>query len=307
MNRQRRTGTLRRAVLGWIAAIFALTLVLALAGALYADIQAGMPEAWRILTLLDSAVRGDGLAEVQGELAAARREDPRILGLLVIDPQGRTAAADPPEMVGLTFDLEEVGWGRTWERPVVDIYQGGAPEFLYQALGLDVDRWRRSLLHGTVVTLMRDVFASLDPNQPGGSHVDPPMAFIVALVDQSGPWGMTWHEVNRLLSGPVAVVGFMLFTLALAAWVWTDARERDMDYPPAWGILTLVTSVIGWATYLVIRTWQRPSCSNCGGALRHGYRACPHCGSQVGRACPGCGQPVRNHWSFCPQCSTGLN
>jgi hypothetical protein len=47
-------------------------------------------------------------------------------------------------------------------------------------------------------------------------------------------------------------ISFILFWVLLAFWVYRDAQQRGAN-AVAWGILTLVSSVLGWSVYMIAR------------------------------------------------------
>jgi RNA polymerase subunit RPABC4/transcription elongation factor Spt4 len=95
------------------------------------------------------------------------------------------------------------------------------------------------------------------------------------------------------------------YWVLVAWWVYVDATWRRMDAVP-WGVLTLVTNVIGVVTYLVIRYPDPRTCSQCGAGLSTGLKRCPYCGTETEPVCPQCQSPVRPDWVYCPVCAVKL-
>ena len=46
----------------------------------------------------------------------------------------------------------------------------------------------------------------------------------------------------------------------------------------------------------------RLQCSNCGGELQEGWKACPSCGERVIMKCNHCGKEIEEGWKVCPYC-----
>ena len=103
----------------------------------------------------------------------------------------------------------------------------------------------------------------------------------------------------------LARVFFVTYWLALAAWVYLDAR-RWTDRAVGLGVLVLLTNAVGWAAYMAIRHRGSDYCPACGQPLRSMFKVCPRCGAAVRRSCPVCGQVVEEPWAFCPYCGKGL-
>jgi len=238
-------------------------------------------------------------------------EGARVVSALVIDGQGLIVASSVPEVVGrrvpikLPERLPYGGWWPSWPKPEIIFRAAGDWTQLGRVLGLEGSPEDFS-------TVVENVWPEGPwPNDEASYHADSgqvgqPLAFVVAITRRPAFLGVNAWEWRGWLDFFNGLL-FAAFTLALAGWVWTDARRSDMPNPPAWGLLTLVANVIGWATYLVLRNSQRVRCAECGSVLRSSYRACPHCGTQVGRGCPSCGAIVRDDWNFCPQCAAELN
>jgi hypothetical protein len=45
-------------------------------------------------------------------------------------------------------------------------------------------------------------------------------------------------------------------------------------------------------------------CPSCRERVDPGFRACPHCGTNLRRACSGCGEALDLLWACCPWCET---
>lgn len=126
----------------------------------------------------------------------------------------------------------------------------------------------------------------------------PPQAYLLLAAP---PAGITPLAVVAGGLGALAALGFVIYGLSLAWWGYTDARRRG-GKAFAWGVLILLTNLVGVAVYLVARR-ERRDCPSCGvNAIEKGFRYCPHCGHDLKPACAECGQPLRDGWAFCVAC-----
>jgi len=119
------------------------------------------------------------------------------------------------------------------------------------------------------------------------------------------------HEMNDLYSVLNPVIGFFIFIsavllwLLLPSWVYIDARERDVKYPILWVVITVVSTVWGFAIYLIIRPTKTKTllCPECKNELNGIKAFCPHCGLDLSNIlCPECQYPLKPEWAFCPSC-----
>ena len=93
--------------------------------------------------------------------------------------------------------------------------------------------------------------------------------------------------------------------IALAGWVFVDAKRRDY-HPAMWGILTLIGFVIGWIVYMIVRPTGKLSsgCPNCHMPVKKDYVYCAHCGTGLRAQCQKCGKAMEAGQAFCPYCGT---
>ncbi len=140
---------------------------------------------------------------------------------------------------------------------------------------------------------------------------------ILAIV--SAPWYvekgqyLVIYKPQRVQLGPLSLPGnrgwwrSVSFALGVAAWLlfamWTfaDAWWRH-DAPLPWGLLALLTGLVGVAVYLVSRRYAPQLCPGCGRPVRSDFVVCPHCGGQLSLKCASCGRALDPHWSHCPYC-----
>ncbi len=65
-------------------------------------------------------------------------------------------------------------------------------------------------------------------------------------------------DINTVAIGWASFIGvflviFYLTGLVLAYWVYKDATKRKMDYTKSWFLIVLLTSIVGFLLYLLIR------------------------------------------------------
>jgi len=299
-------GTKYVRTLGYVAASLAVLLALSVGLTFFASVVTDSQ--WRYsgaLNRLASPIAHEGLSaatlpDLQA-IAAELVEQPGWRAVVVANPAGEIVAAMPKTALGHRLALRGDPWPDAPERPVLEVSAYGRPTDLGRLLGLSEEP-DDDYVHGLGVH-SQDAAGQVTPIVTG--HVTP-IAWVWAVVAKPKLLGLTVDEWSSTLIS-LSLALYVLGALILALWVFADAMRRDMDAPWAWGALTLVTTAVGWATYLITRSWQRPRCPNCGGSLRPSFKTCPHCGTLVKRACPSCGQGVEHGWSFCPHCSAGLN
>lgn len=106
---------------------------------------------------------------------------------------------------------------------------------------------------------------------------------------------------NRMAMLLVSLLG--LFILALAAWVYVDAKRRG-SRPALWGILTLMGNVVAWLVYMLVRPNGRAAkgCPKCRASVKGSYAFCANCGAQLCETCARCGKPLEPSFHYCPHC-----
>ncbi len=95
----------------------------------------------------------------------------------------------------------------------------------------------------------------------------------------------------------------------LPSWVYTDATNRKVAKPVAWGLITLFSSAFGLAIYLASRpqTVARNVCASCVHFIPPNSTYCPYCGiQQTLPECPSCERHIEEGWIFCPSCRLPL-
>lgn len=107
------------------------------------------------------------------------------------------------------------------------------------------------------------------------------------------------------LSFAASGILFLAYWGLLAFWVYLDARDRWSERAFAFGLLTLLTNVVGWAVYLVARPLVSV-CPGCGAITARGSVFCVRCGHSLRPACPDCRRPVQIEWAYCGGCGANL-
>jgi len=96
------------------------------------------------------------------------------------------------------------------------------------------------------------------------------------------------------------VMAFILFWLLLPIWVFMDARNLGF-HPALWGLLALITNIIGLIVYLVVRP-DPILCKNCKHILASRFVICPYCGEKNREICLKCKSVMEDAWNICPYC-----
>ena len=135
----------------------------------------------------------------------------------------------------------------------------------------------------------------------------------------------TWTVVRDVLLLFVAV-----FWLALAYWVFKDARRR-IESPWLVALATLVglsLPLLGVFVYLLFRppeyleevrereleirameeslALQELRCPVCRAQVDHSFLICPVCTTRLKQACESCKAPLEPLWQICPYCETPI-
>lgn len=78
----------------------------------------------------------------------------------------------------------------------------------------------------------------------------------------------------------LVIVATLALNILLLVWVAKDAKNRGMDSPVLWMIVVMVTGIVGFMIYLLVRpqgTLVR--CPNCSNRRLPISARCPHCGN----------------------------
>lgn len=137
-----------------------------------------------------------------------------------------------------------------------------------------------------------------------------------------------FHSTAFVVARNLAIFLAVVFWLALAYWVYKDARRRIGD---PWlvglaSVLGLVPPYVGPVVYLLFRPAEtledvrsrqaelraleqhlgraRPTCPVCSSAVETDYLVCPVCTTELRQACTSCEAPLEPLWQVCPYCAT---
>lgn len=120
-----------------------------------------------------------------------------------------------------------------------------------------------------------------------------------SIQDRFRPVARQYGQVQRY-ADVVAIASFVSFWLILPIWIFIDAKKKN--YKPAlWGILTLLTNVIGLIIYILTRR-EASTCHSCGEILDDKHIFCPYCGTPNRNICTACNRIIEKGWTVCPYC-----
>jgi len=121
--------------------------------------------------------------------------------------------------------------------------------------------------------------------------------------------GSQYNRIFYYVIFPTAEVFFgfsaVFLWFLLPAWIYIDARQRDVKRPFMWALLAVFSFIFGLLIYLITRPSQFKTfhCPGCQGELNGTKAFCPHCGMDLsGVFCPQCQYPIKPEWQFCPSC-----
>lgn len=112
-----------------------------------------------------------------------------------------------------------------------------------------------------------------------------------------------------------AMLAGLLAWLALAAWVYLDARQHGSTAAPGWALLSLLAGPLAMNVWLLVRrreaTAAEPAgapdaCPGCGADTVAGASFCVRCGYALRPTCPSCRRPVETDWTHCAACGEPL-
>lgn len=140
-----------------------------------------------------------------------------------------------------------------------------------------------------------------------------------------------FHSTAFVVARNMTIFLAIVFWLALAFWVYKDARRR-IDDP--WlvgiaGLLGLLPPYIGPLVYLLFRPAEtlddvrtravelraleehlkrsRPACPVCSTHVDSDYLVCPVCTTPLRQACRHCDAPLEPLWQMCPYCAHAVS
>lgn len=231
---------------------------------------------------------GQNPALLQQQLESAAGNTDAVADLLVIDSEATIIAASDNTAIGKTYPISFV----------TNVFRGIPIPFTYKKteipVGADLYKVIRS---PDLMFKIFGIYKSPDSRAyyiMGNYHVSPDLT---ARQNQLTRMVVTFMTTYR--------VCFILFWLLLTLWVYIDARQRSAN-AAAWGILTLLTSVIGWAIYLIARPIVN-ICPACGQEQSSDLKFCTACGTAVKTCCPQCGSALTSGWEYCGVCGHKLH
>lgn len=129
----------------------------------------------------------------------------------------------------------------------------------------------------------------------------------------------------------LTLAGAVAAWLALALWLFADARSRGSS-APGWLLLGLLTGPVGVAVWMIARPARQEAappkpapasaplpepdapappaadcCPGCGAEPVRGTIFCVRCGHPLRPSCPECRRPVEPDWAYCGACGAPLN
>jgi RNA polymerase subunit RPABC4/transcription elongation factor Spt4 len=132
----------------------------------------------------------------------------------------------------------------------------------------------------------------------------------------SQTWRWTWQGAVGLL---------LVFWLAMAYWVWKDARHR-IGSRIVVGLVTILgfVPIAGPLVYMLFRPPEyladvrerelemqaierrlmTRDCPVCRAVIEADYLVCPVCATKLRHACANCHKPLEPIWQVCPYCET---
>jgi heme exporter protein D/RNA polymerase subunit RPABC4/transcription elongation factor Spt4 len=131
-----------------------------------------------------------------------------------------------------------------------------------------------------------------------------------------------WHITEKLL-----IFSLFLFWLALAYWVYKDARRRIEDPWLVWmSVILGLVPLVGVFIYVLLRPPEylddvrereleikemearlgrrELQCPVCRAEIERDFLVCPVCTTKLRQACVTCKAPLESLWQICPFCET---
>ncbi|MGV9172972.1 MAG: zinc-ribbon domain-containing protein [Promethearchaeia archaeon] len=110
------------------------------------------------------------------------------------------------------------------------------------------------------------------------------------------------------------IVGCCVVNVAIGAWIYKDAKKRNMDNPELWLIIVLVGGCIGCIVYLIVREPKPKDQVNPNITAPTNQMPIQQPANQESlqaqtshiRYCPQCGSKLEGNTKFCNQCGYEL-
>ncbi|MDO5409753.1 MAG: zinc ribbon domain-containing protein [Lachnospiraceae bacterium] len=102
-------------------------------------------------------------------------------------------------------------------------------------------------------------------------------------------------------------VMLLIIPVLIGVYVYSDARNRNMN-AVLWALIAVFApSLIGFIIYLLVRSsHSNLKCPKCKASVTEQYAVCPNCGTKLKAVCSSCGIPVEQEWKVCPNCAQPL-
>ncbi len=114
----------------------------------------------------------------------------------------------------------------------------------------------------------------------------PALPFLFAatsLFAQDADTNSSANAAGALVGGTCGCIGGLIclaIWIALALWVYKDAKSRGMDNAVLLTIVTAITGLLGLIIYLLMRPkGNLVACPSCQKKRLEGSAKCPHCGN----------------------------
>jgi hypothetical protein len=111
---------------------------------------------------------------------------------------------------------------------------------------------------------------------------------------------------ERLLeiTGSILALIFLIYWIGHALWVYKDANRKHSN-PSLWGILVLITNLVGLLIYIMYRQSNRV-CSKCGVLQSKENIYCTKCGTRLNQQCDSCGEITSKNDNYCSRCGNKI-
>ena len=110
-----------------------------------------------------------------------------------------------------------------------------------------------------------------------------------------------WPMEGRIAFGVLLPLLPALYIL-LVAYVYSDAKRRQMR-AALWTLLAFfVPYAIGIIVYFIMRDPLPEPCPKCGAMTPHAVTFCPRCGNVLKPTCVQCHRALEREWTHCPTC-----
>jgi len=232
--------------------------------------------------------KGENSALLQQQLEMVVSNNDEFAELMVIDKDATIIAAQDSKAIGQTYPIVFI----------TNAVKGVPLPFIYQRTVIPVSAEKYKVTVSP--DLMFKVFGEYKDPDSKSYH-------IIGTYHVSPDFTARQDRITQFITVLLQVyhICFILFWLLLSLWVYRDAQRRSTN-AAAWGILTLLTSIIGWVVYLIARPMFNV-CPACGQEQSNDLKFCTACGVSVKICCPECGGGLKEEWGYCGVCGHNLS